>query len=326
MAVAVMTVQFSAAAQWVWTPETGRLVSEKRLPKETDELQLEYARSLYLAGEHKKALKETDKFENYYGDSELADQNQFLRGEIRLAQDRPVQASTTFQQVIDAYPETELYDTVIEQQYAIGDALYDEGVARKDKKWRMFKKKPFKQAVDVYTMVIGNQPFTDAAGEGQYKIGLCHFTREEYIEAAYNYQRVIEVYPASDYVDEAGYGLAMCYYNTSERPDYDQIPSFLAIDAIDDFRARFPTDERNTDLAEKRKEMRERIASQRLQVAGFYERRRKFEAAEIYYSVVVEQFPETEAADQAREWLSSREAERIAKQAALESEVEQAAS
>ena len=104
----------------------------------------------------------------------------------------------------------------------------------------------------------------------------------------------------------AAFGLAMCYYNSAETPDYDQVPSQLAIDAIDDFRARFPNDERNAVLAEKRVEMRERIAQQRLRTAHFYERRRRFEAAEIYYEVVVEQFPETEAASEARGWLDGR--------------------
>jgi hypothetical protein len=53
---------WNSYGQWTWTPQTGRFINVKRMPKETAELQIEYARSLYMQGELKKALKETEKF------------------------------------------------------------------------------------------------------------------------------------------------------------------------------------------------------------------------------------------------------------------------
>jgi outer membrane protein assembly factor BamD len=153
-------------------------------------------------------------------------------------------------------------------------------------------------------MVIDNQPFTPAAAEAQYKLGLCHFAREEYVEAAYEYRRVVEDYSGSDWVDEASYGLAETYYVSSLPPDYDQTPSQLAVDAVDEFKARFPSDERVTDLDGKRAEMVEKMATQKLQTARFYERRRDFTSARLYYEVVTEQYPQTQAAETARTWLA----------------------
>jgi len=45
------------------------------------------------------------------------------------------------------------------------------------------------------------------------------------------------------------------------------------------------------------------IARQRLDTARFYEKRRRFTAARMYYEVVVEQFPDTAAATDAKLWL-----------------------
>lgn len=305
----------AASAQWIWTPQIGRFINIDRLPKETPELQVEYARSLLLQGDHKKAYRETAKFADFYGDSDFADENQFLRGEIRMAQGKYLDAAKEFQQVAANYPESDLYDQVIEKQYDIGDMYYDLGLKRQDKRWRPMRKKPFKRAIEVYGMVIENEPFTAKAAEAQYKIGLCHHTRQEYMEAAYEYRRVMEFYPASDWVDEANYGLAKCYYDSSLPPDYDQTPSQLAITAVDDFKIRFPADERNTELGELRNEMRERIAQQRLNTARFYEKRQKYEAARISYEVVVEQFPETSAAGDALKWLEAHKNGKAASEA-----------
>ena len=306
MAVSCLMVQTAAEAQWTWTPQTGRWVNVKQLPKETPELQVEYARSLMLQGDYKKAIRETEKFEDYYGDTDFADDNQFLRGEIRLATGENLSAAKEFQQVVSNYPESELFDEVIAKQYEIGDLFYDKGQENLQKRfWRPWKKRPLRRAIDVYAMVIDNQPFTAAAAEAQYKVGLCHFTLEEYTEAAYEYRRVIEDYAGSDWVDEASYSLAVCYHKASLPPAYDQAPSLLAIEAVDDFKARFPQDSRVAELDGIRGEMVNRVAEQRLMTAKFYEKRRKFDSAAIYYEVVVDQFPGTPAATEAEAWLAA---------------------
>ncbi|GMW00486.1 MAG: hypothetical protein AMXMBFR84_16230 [Candidatus Hydrogenedentota bacterium] len=303
----IMTLAFSTAAHaaWVWEPGTGRLVNPKRLPKETPELQVEYARSLMVQGKYKEAIDETNKFKDFYGDSEFADENQFLRGEIRMAQEKYLDAAKEFQQVVAVYPSTNLFDQVIAKQYEIADLFYDTGVQNQSKSfWHIFKKRPFRRAIEVYTMVIDNQPFTDSAAEAQYKLGLCHHTLEEYVEAAFEYRRVIEDYGMSEWVDDASYGLCKCYYDGSLPALYDQTPSQLAVAAIDDFNSRFPNDSRVGELTAMRQEMYERVAEQRLLTAKFYEKRRKFESAAIYYEVVVDQFPGTVAAQEASAWLS----------------------
>ncbi len=307
MAVAVIlaaSIPVMAHAQWTWTPQTGRFVNLKKQPRETPELQVEFARSLMLKGDYKRALHETTKFSTYFSDSPLADQNQFLRGEIKLAQGKLVEAAKEYQQVVSRYPSTSLYNDVIKKQYEIGDKLYEKGQANLHKKWRLFRKKPLKSAIEVYAMVIDNQPFTDAAAEAQYKVGLCHYVRKEYVEAAFEYRRVIEDYSTSEWVDDACFGLAQCYCDASRPSEYDQKPGQLAVNAIDDFKQRFPNDSRAASLDERRKEMRERIAGQRLATAKFYAKRRNFPSARVYYEIVAKDFSETSAAGKAQDWLS----------------------
>ncbi len=308
VALAAVLVAGVAEAQWTWTPQTGRWVNLKRLPKETPELQVQHARSLMLDGQYRQALRETDKFMDFYADTDYADENQFLRGEIRMRQGRLLQAAEEFQQVVTMYPATGRYQEVIDRQYEIADHYFDRGQETIERPWwRPFRKRPIRRAIEVYTMVIDNQPFTVAAAEAQYKVGMCHFVLEEYTEAAYEFRRVIEDYSGSEWVDDASHGLVMTYYKGSHPPQYDQTNSILAVNAIDQFRSRFPGDPRAAELDEIRVEMRERVATQRLLTAQFYENRRRFESARIYYELVVDDFPGTEAAEQAAAWLAEYE-------------------
>ncbi|MBI1319173.1 MAG: outer membrane protein assembly factor BamD [Candidatus Hydrogenedens sp.] len=304
-AAALLAAAAPAHAQWVWTPQTGRFINLDRMPKETAELQVEYARTLLLEGNPRKAFRETDKFIRFYDQSDFADDNQFLRGEILMAMGRAKGAAEEFQKVIANYPDTELYSQAIEKQYEIADHYYEQGLERIDDRWRLlFRKRPLKRAIDVYGMVIDNQPFTPQAAEAQYKVGLCHYAAKDYLEAAFEYRRVVEDYGTSEYVADASYGLTQCYYDMSFPPEYDQSPSKLAIESIDSFQRRFPDDPRTADLTPKRDEMREKIADQRLLNAQYYERRQKFAAARVYYEGIVRDYAGTAAATEAEAWLS----------------------
>jgi len=295
-----------ADAQWVWTPQTGRFLNLDRMPKETAELQLEHARSLMVAGETRKAYRETNKFEQFYAGSEFADDNQFLRGEIELARGRYMGAAREFQAVVTNYPDTELYEEAIAKQYEIADHYYEQGLQRLERSKIRFiaRKRPINRAIEVYEMVIDNQPFTAEAAQAQYKLGLCHYAKEDYLEAAFEYRRIVEDYGTSEYVDEASYGLTQCYYDMSNPPEYDQGPSKLAIESIDTFKQRFPNDPRADELDPQRAEMRERIAQQRVLNAEYYERRQRWAAARLYYEGIIRDYGETQAADTARAWLS----------------------
>lgn len=303
LALLGVTLPFAAQAQWTWTPETGRFVNAKRMPRETAELQVEYARSLMMNGQYDKALRETQKFDEFYADTEWADDNLFLRGEILMADGKLKKAAKQFQQLIAAHPETELFDQAIAKQYEIGDTYYNRAQERMKHKFRPFKKRPLKNAIEVYSQVISSQPFTAAAAQAQYKVGLCHYARKEYKEAAYEYRRVIEDYSGSDWVDEACYGLAICYYDASHPAAYDQTPSKLAIDAIDQFLTRYPDDPRAADIKSKRDKMRGLMAEQRIQTAKFYEKQRKFDSARLCYEVVTKDFSDTSWAQEAQSWL-----------------------
>src|SRR5690606_34956776 len=130
-----------------------------------------------------------------------------------------------------------------------------QGQKKLQKKFAFFRHRPLRQAIEVYTMVVDNQPFTAEAAEAQYKIGLSRFTLKEYIDAAFEYRRVVEGYPGSHWSDEAQYDLAITYYAMAQPAAYDQSPCQLAIDQIDTFMVRYPDDSRAGDLRQKRLEM-----------------------------------------------------------------------
>jgi outer membrane protein assembly factor BamD (BamD/ComL family) len=315
LGVGLVLISGSAIAEWTWTPETGRLVNLDRMPKETPELQVEFARGLLVGKKYEKAFNETDKFIKFYPDTDWSDDNQKLRGDIRLADGEYTKAADEYQLVITGYPDSPLYNSVIQQQYVVGNTLYSEGQKRVEKvdnasSWNIYRKlrfnkyRPLKKAIEVYTMVIDNQPFTDTASEAQYKVGLCHFTRGEYLESAFEYRRVLEDYGQSEWVQEALFSLIQAYDHASRPAEYDQAPSQLTIDTINQYKRQYPSDTRIAEMDEVVDKLNSRIAEQHLFTAKHYEKRGHKLAARMSYERVVEEYANTLAAEDAQKWLA----------------------
>ena len=293
-----------AHAVWVWTPETGRWINPKNQPKETAEAQLDYAKQLRLAGDHREALREYERFFKFYPDSELSPEAQFQIGELYEARGDYERASKEYQKVVSNWRSSELFDKVVEKQYEIADRFYREEVKRLGR-FRPFRGRYIRKAIRIYELVIENAPFGAPAAQAQYRIADCYFTLRQYLEATYEYQKVLDEYPASDWAGQAMHGLAMCYYKQALPAEYDQTIARKAIEQFRLFTGMYPDDPRTKEAAERIAELREEMARQQLVIARFYERVEKPDSARVYYRIVVAKYAGTRAANEAREKLEA---------------------
>jgi TolA-binding protein len=120
-----------------------------------------------------------------------------------MAMGKWLEAAKEFQKLISSYPDSKLYEQAIRKQFEIGISYMRRVNKKGASSCPFLEGSRMKHAIEVYGMVVSNQPFMPGSAEAQYKIGLCHHARKEYIEAAYEYRRVIENYPQSDWVDDA---------------------------------------------------------------------------------------------------------------------------
>lgn len=109
-------------------------------------------------------------------------------------------AITTFQQLIDDYPDSEYTD---DAQYYIA--------------WSYYNLNSYAQAITEFEKVINNYPNSEFTDNAQYYIGYCNEKKlGYYIQALLEYQKVIDNYPDSEFADDAQLGIGNCYYATKD--------------------------------------------------------------------------------------------------------------
>jgi outer membrane protein assembly factor BamD len=162
-----------------------------------------------------------------------------------------------------------------------------------------YDKKDYLQAIDDFSLIKIKFSGTNIADKAQYYLAMCYFQRKEYILAASEFENLIKNFASSTYTTQGRFQLALCYYGMS--PDYslDQTYTKYAITEFQNFLELFPNDKNAPDAENKIKELRNKLAYKQLKSAELYMIMDNYKAAIYYYEGILQDYFETDWADDA---------------------------
>lgn len=206
-------------------------------------------------------------------------------------------AFDAYQELIEQYPQSENYDEAMDAQFRIA-TRYLEG--ERQRVFGLPTLPSMRKAEEMFKAVVENGPFTEVAPLAQFNTGLALQKQDELAEAIAAYQQVIDRYPESDIADDAQYQIAYVYFQQARRGSYDQTVAQKAREAFQDFLLRYPESEKVAQAEENLELLEGRRTESAIEIARFYDKGRHYKAAVIYYNQVLQQQPDSEAADEAR--------------------------
>lgn len=275
-------------AFWVWTPETNKWINPKYSVKETPQEQLQVGLGFYQAQEYKEAIREFGKLLKHYPRARQAPDAQYHIGLCFEEQDEIFRAFKEYQTVIDKYPFSELSADIVKKQYNIGLELLD-GKNSSNSFISTIAGNDY-AVIDVFKAVIKNAPYGPLAAPAQYKIGLYLQEKHLYQEARDEFEKVINDYPESEWAKAAKYQIALSDAKRSTDAQYDQKVTQAAIEEFNEFVESYPDAKLSTEAKEQIWKLREKEAENSFMVAQFYEKKKNYKAAKIYYQSVVDDF------------------------------------
>ncbi len=289
----------SAKAFWVWTPETNKWVNPKYAVKETPEDQLAEVRKLLGAARYDDAIRESRKLLEHYPKSREAAEAQYLIAESHFQQGDLLQAFKDFQVVVEKYPFNERSSEIVRRQFEIGNLLL-EGQYKRNKIVNTIVGGDY-DVIEIFRTVIRNAPYGEYAAPAQYKIGLYLQEKGMYQEARDEFEKTMNDYPQNQWAEAAEYQIALSDAKRSAGPQYNQAVTRAAVDEFKDFVEENPQAELSDDARVEIQRLREKEAENMFLIAEFYEKQRQYDAARIYYSSIIDQYPNTPRVPQALE-------------------------
>lgn len=234
--------------------------------------------------------------------SDYAAPAQVLLARVYVARRWDEKAFKEFQKAIERYPKLTGFDEVLKSQYEIANRFLS---GQWFKLWGIIPFFPsMEKTAEMYAKIVRNGPHSDIAPQAQMKIGEAREKQKEWPLAVRAYEKAADVYHNDTAIaSEALYRAGRAYHKQAETAEYDQSAAASAINTFSDFMVLYPKDTRVPEAQKVIAELKTEQSRGALQIARFYDKRRKWEAAMVYYNEAVNKDPESTYATQAKERL-----------------------
>lgn len=262
--------------------------------------QLEVAQKAYDAKDFSTSRKAARRTVASWPFSDYAPQAQYLIARSEQALGNDEKAFKAYQKLVEKYPRIDNYDEALKQQFEIANRFLA------GKYFRVFGLIPLFPSMDrtikYYNQIVKSGPYSSVGPQAQMNIGAAHENKwiKDYPEAAHAYERVADRYSDQPIAGEALFKAGQAYLKQAKTAEYDQSVSSQAIATFSDFNTLFPDHEKAAEAKTAITSLRTEQARGSFQIARYYEKRRRWEGAQIYFNEVLIKDPDSKLAEEAR--------------------------
>jgi outer membrane protein assembly factor BamD len=185
------------------------------------------------------------------------------------------------------YPKGDDFDRALEGMYNVGQKFLA-GAPR-----RVFGVKTFPSMVraqNIFESIVKTAPFSKWAPLAQFYAGQALEKQRRWDDAVAAYEEVISRYPTDPTAADAQYQIGYVYLVES-RTAYDKTSATKSQEAFEDFLARYPTSEKAPQAQDNLKALEVKENSNAVEVAKYYDKKKNYKAAVIYYNEVIKEQP-----------------------------------
>jgi outer membrane protein assembly factor BamD len=168
---------------------------------------------------------------------------------------------------------------------------------------RLYEKHDYLDAKTQFRIITLSYGGSTVADKAQYFLSECHFFLKEYILAASEYERLMKVFPNSEFMDDSKYKLGLCYYKLSPKYSMDQEYTTKAIKEFQEFLEDYDSSTLLPEVESKLEEAKNKLAQKVYASGELYRKMGYYEAAIVYFNLVLEHHYTSKFAPAAQFWL-----------------------
>ena len=281
---------------WTYEPVGGEVKWQKMRAKD----QLDVAHAAFNQLKYGLALKAALRVVKVWPLSDYAPQAEYLAGRCYEALGKEEKASKEYQKVLEKQPKITNYQEILQRQVVITDQFLA------GKWFKLWGYVPFfpsmERTADMYDKIVKNGPYSDVAPQAQLKIGTAREKQRNYPLAVKAYETAADRYHDRPKVAaEALYRAGLAHKKQAQTAEYDQSAAGQAIATFTDFRTLYPDEPRVAETDKIISSLKGEQARGNFQIAKFYEKRKKWNGALVYYNEVQMQDPDSPYAAEAQQ-------------------------
>ncbi len=295
--------------------ETWRLKGGEKLESVADNPQDQY---LHAVAELKKLVREGDvsevkdaleQIKDEFPDRVGPDLELFVLGEVRYWQDHYGKALVKYEKLLKDYPGSEYAGLTLQREFDMAQE-YLQG--RKKVVLGILKLSGYAEGVELMEKISDRAGMDEPNGVGlraAISVAEHYESRERYIEAYLKWSEIASYWETGPIGKRALYRMAednLAAYNLppeAERANYDASRLTTAKTYYQKFLLLYPEEAKQNEVPQKIEQIDEQMAHKQYTIGRFYRRTGEQRAANLYFDMVVRNWPKTQAAALAKEAL-----------------------
>ena len=168
-----------------------------------------------------------------------------------------------------------------------------------------FMDENYLKAINAFKDLKNWYPFSKYVTLAELKIADAHYQRGEYEEAIFAYKEFEKLHPRNEAIPHVIYRRGRCWFDRIDTVDRTSNPAGKALAQFRRLTEKYPESEYAVKARENMEKCVKNMAGHELYVGNYYYKAEKYEAALNRYRYLLENYPESEAADTARKKIQA---------------------
>jgi len=259
------------------------------------------AKKLVNTGQAEAARKALNKLKKDFPEIAGPDLDAFIEAEMLFCEGKFTRAVAGFDKLLAEYPESALFEAALDRQFAIATAFL---AGRKKPVLGVFKMKGYAEGEKIMERIsdragntpIGTKAATPVAGSFE--------KRRKFNEAYHKWSQILSRWPTGQIGKDALLAMARCKHAAYRGPKYDVSNLISAKSYYENFRLRYPEDAEEIGVDKILKQVNELLAYKQLDIGRYYQGTGNEQSANLYYRMVVDNWPGSKAAKMAKKMMN----------------------
>ena len=236
-----------------------------------------------------------------------ADLDAFIEAEMLFCKAKFTKAVRSYDKFLDEFPESGLYEAALDRQFAIATVFL---AGEKMPMLKVFKIKGYAEGEKIMERISDRAGDAPIGRKAVLAVAKSAERRGKFSEAYYQWSQISSRWPTGQTGKDALLAMARCKHAAYKGPKYDVSNLISAKSYYENFKLRYSDDAKKLEIDKRLKLTNEQLAYKKFSIGRYYQRTGSKRSANLYYQMVMDNWPKSTAAKMAGAAMSDEQSDR----------------
>ncbi len=241
-------------------------------------------------------------FKQDFPQADTEQMEEFFQAERLYANGKLRHAFDKYEEFLDAYPKTRLYDAVLSRQFDIaGEYLR----GRKYNVLAFIPVKGYSEGERMMEKIIDRAGDAPIAQKAAIQVAKMFEKRKKYDQAYDQWSMIYTRWPTGETGKTALLKMAQTKHTLYNGPKFTDAPLISAKSYYREYAEKYPQEAKELGIESTLEEIEQQLAYKQYAVGCYYKRTGSLQAAALYFQMILDQWPDSVAAELAKEKMQN---------------------